>query len=810
MQTLLQDLRFGTRLLLKRPGFTVAAVIALALGIGATTSIFSVADAFLLKPLPYLDASRLVMLLEVSPKQDNDWNNVAPGNFIDWHSQSTSFDGMSAIEWADVNLTGEGDPQKVQGFLASASFFDTLEVQPVMGRGFLPEEEQPGKDRVTVLSHGLWDRRFGSDPAILGKQVQLDGKSFTVVGVMAKDFDFPMTAELWMPLAMEAKEKTLRTVHSLQILARLKPGVQISQARAEMQTITRRLEDAYPESNKGWGVRVMSIGEFVSGQLTRQYTLMLLVAVMFVLLIACANVANLQYARSAEREKEIAVRLAIGAGRWRLVRQLLTESVLLSLLGACLGLVLARLGVHLILSNMPPEVAKYVAGWSQIGLDGRAIAFTTGIGVLAGILSGLAPALKSSRPDLNETLKEGGRSSSAGRARQRTRSILVVSEVTLALILLVGAGLMVKGFRALLNVNQSLVPETVLTMRINLPESKYKERRQMASFYEQALAQMQTIPEAESAALVTSVPYGNGGSSSIFTIEGRPAPAPGEFNNTQTQTISPNYFNMMHIGLRGGREFNDMDGPDSMQVAIVSETLARRYWPGEDPMGKRLKLGRVDSDRPWLTVVGIVEDVKYDWFNRDPQPSLYLTYRQAARPYSYLAIRSSGDPARLAGVVRSKIAGVDPGQPVFDIRTLDRVIANSVVGLAYVAVMMAVLGVIALVLSSVGVYGLISYSVTERTHEIGLRMALGARQGNVLRMVVGRGILLTTGGLLIGLPISILLARMLSTLIFGVSAFDLFTFASVTLVLISIAGAASFIPARRAATVDPMVALRYQ
>jgi putative ABC transport system permease protein len=808
LQTLHKDLGYSLRVLRRSPGFAAAAVLSLALGIGTNTAIFSVADAFLLKPLPYMDARDLTVITEMAPKQDDFSNNVAPANFLDWQNQSTSFQAMAASEWMDMNLTGAGEPDRVQGFLVSANFFRALGVDPALGRGFLADEDQSGRDNVAILSHGLWERRFGSDPGMVGKDVELDGKKYAVVGIMPRDFDFPMTAEVWTPLVMDGKERAIRTRHYLDIVGRLKPGVTISQAGAEMQTISERLEAAYPDTNKGWRTRVMPIRDYVLSDLTRQYTLMLMAAVMFVLLIACANVANLQYARSAGREKEIALRQALGAGRWRLVRQLLTESLVLGVIGAVISLPLAKVCIDLILAGMPPEVAKFIPGWKAIGLDARALGFTMGVAIFAGVISGLAPSLRGSRSSLNEALKEGGRSSSAGSARQRVRAGLVVGEVALALILLVGAGLMTTGFRALVTANLSLNPESVLTMRISLPESKYKEASTIASFYEQSLNGMNTIPGVQGAAVVTSVPYGNGGSSREFTIQDHPPVDPSVRSIARLQVVSPNYFQLMHVALLRGREFNDLDGPDSMQVAIISENMARRYWPGEDPLGKRLKVVEPGSNKPWMTVVGIAQDVKYEWFNKEVEPALYLAYRQAPLPYSYFALRTTGDPIKVAAAVRSKVASVDPVQPLYDIRTLERVITNSVLGLAYVAVMMGILGGVALFLSSVGVYGLISYSVTERTHEIGLRMALGARQVEVLRMVVGRGLLLTVSGLVIGLPISVLLARLLSSLVFGVSATDMMTFGGVSLVLTSVAMLASYIPAHRATRVDPMVALR--
>jgi putative ABC transport system permease protein len=808
LQTLYKDLSYSLRVLGRSPGYAAAAVLSLALGIGTNTAIFSVADAFLLKPLPYMDARDLTVITEMAPKQDDFSNNVAPANFLDWQNQSTSFQEMAASEWMDMNLTGAGEPDRVQGFLVSANFFRALGVDPALGRGFLPDEDQSGRDNVAILSHGLWERRFGSDPGMVGKDVELDGKKYAVVGIMPKDFDFPMTAEVWTPLVMDGKERAIRTRHYLDIVARLKPGVTISQAGAEMQTISERLEAAYPDTNKGWRARIQPIRDYVLSDLTRQYTLMLMAAVMFVLLIACANVANLQYARSAGREKEMALRQALGAGRWRLVRQLLTESLVLGVIGAAISLPLAKICIDLILAGMPPEVAKFIPGWKAISLDIRALAFTMGIAIFAGLISGVAPSLRGSKSGLNEALKEGGRSSGAGAARQRVRAGLVVAEVALALILLVGAGLMTTGFRAIVTANLSLNPESVLTTRISLPEPKYKEASTITSFYEQALNGMNTIPGVQGAAVVTSVPYGNGGSSREFSIEDHPPVDPSVRSVARLQVISPKYFQLMHVALLRGREFNDLDGPDSMQVAIISDNMARRYWPGEDPLGKRLKVVEAGSNKPWMTVVGIAQDVKYEWFNKEVEPALYLVYRQAPLTYSYFAVRTTGDPIKVAAAVRSKVASVDPAQPIYEIRSLERVITNSVLGLAYVAVMMGILGGVALFLSSVGVYGLISYSVTERTHEIGLRMALGARQVEVLRMVVGRGLLLTVSGLLIGLPISVLLARLLSSLVFGVSATDMMTFGGVSLVLTSVALLASYIPAHRATRVDPMVALR--
>ena len=809
MQALWQDLRYGLRTVLRSPGVTALAVLALALGIGANTAVFSVADAFLRKPVSFPDLDRLVTVMSIAPHQENDWNEVSPADYLDWKNQNRSFEPMAAYEWDQVNITGNGDPQLVNGFQVSANFFDTLLVKPAMGRVFLPEEEQPGRDHEVILGYALWQRRFGGDSNVLGKTLTVDGASYMIVGVMGNDFEFPASAQLWLPLAMKGEERTLRTRHYVTPVARLKPGVSISEAQAEMQTIEGRIQGAYPQTDKGWGVRVYPMRYFAAGTYTVDYTKILLWAVLLVLLIACANVANLQLARSTARQREFAVRAALGASRWRLVRQLLTESVLLALAGAGVGLLLGQWGIELILSNMPPEVSRYISGWKEIRLDYAVFVYTLAIAVLAGVVAGLAPALQCSRLDLNEELKEGARGSTAGRARHRLRNIFVVAQIALSLVLVIGAGLMTKGVRTLLGQNQNFAANSILTMRIQLPDSKYKETPQQSSFYEQVLRNLKAVPGVRSAAVATTIPYGNSALVDQISIEGLPKQA-GEFRFTYLQSISPDYFRMLNIPLRNGREFADRDGAEAPSVAIVSEDLAQRYWPGQNPLGKRLKRGLEDSKFPWATVVGVVGDVKYDPFNKQDFPAAYFSYRQVPHQYSYIALRTEGDPTSFVPAVRSQIAAVDPNQPIFDIFTLRRVIHNQVLGLSYVAVMLSVMGVIAVILASVGVYGVMAYSVAERTHEIGVRMALGAQPRDVLRMVLRRGVALTAIGLGIGLPISLVLARFLASLLFGVSASDSLTFVGITALLTAVALLSCYLPARRATQVDPLVALRYE
>ena len=613
-----------------------------------------------------------------------------------------------------------------------------------------------------------------------------------------------MAAEFWVLL--DPREPILGSF-GLQVVGRLKDGVSVERARAEMQSIAQRLAEERPQTNRGWHVRVVPARKFLTGELTVRYTVLIMGAVGFVLLIACANVANLQFARSSRRHKEIAVRTAMGASRWRIVRQLLTESVLVALAGAALSILLGQWAVDLILANMPPEIAKYVAGWEQIRMDGRVFLFTLGIATLAGIVSGLAPAVISSKPDLNETLKETSRGASSGSARSGLRSILLVGEIALALILLVGAGLMVKGVHALIQVNRNFAPETLLTMRLELPQWKYRDPQQTVRVYDQAVSALEGIPGVTSATLATDLPYGDGGASYNFFIEGRPAPAPGELRRAQIQNISSNYFRAMHISLRGGHAFSDADRANTKRVAMIGESFALRYFRGEDPLGKRIKFEESD---PWMTIVGVADDVRYDWVDRNPAAVVYLPYRQSWWPSTYLAVRTAGDPLRLAPAVRSRIAAIDPELPVFEMKTLDRVISQSVLGLSYVAVMMTVVGAIALVLACVGVYGVMAYTVSERTREIGIRMALGAERVDVLRMVMGRGMVVTAAGLAIGFAIAFALARVLSSLIFGVSATDWQIFFGISLALAAAALTATYVPARRASRVDPVIALRHE
>jgi putative ABC transport system permease protein len=817
MEAIWQDIRFGVRMLLKHRLATLICIVALALGIGANAVMFSLSEAFLVHPVPLENADRIVALLDWRAGASGGFGPqglrpVAPATFFDWRKEQKSFEQLTAYAWDEVNLTGDREPQKVQDFQVSANFFETLGVQPQIGRAFLPDEEEPGKNQEIILGHALWEQRYASDPKIVGKNVKVDGKTFTIIGVMGKGFDFPMPAEAWIPLSIDVKESLRRDHRWLWPLGRLKPGVSVSNASAEMVSISQRQADAYPDTNKGWLIRPTLLRQFVTSSLTQQYMVLLMGAVGFVLLIACADVANVQFARVTGRSTEFAVRTALGGSRWRVVRQLLIESILLSCCGAVLGLFFAQWDLEMILSHMPNDVAKFVAGWKSIRLDTGVFLYTLAITVVSGVLSGIAPALLSSRTNLSETLKESGRGSSGGSTRYRLRGALVVGEVALALILLVGAGLMVKGFQNLLNVNESYNPETLLTMNLSLPEIQYREPAARRNFHEQVLHRLGTVPGVQTASIVTYVPYADGGQvgSNDFSIEGRPLAQRGELRNAIIETTVPGYFNQLNIALRDGRLLADSDGADTQPVAVVSESLVRRYFGGENPLGRHIKVGKMDADNPWMTIIGVVNDVHYNWLDKDDVPTVYRSFRQTPPYFTTIVLRTSGPPLKMVSAARAEIASVDPDLPLYNIKPMDKVITESVVGIAYVATMMAVLGSIALVLASVGVFGVMSYSVTERAHEIGIRMSLGAQTGSILRMVVGTGMLLTGLGLAIGLPVAFLLARTLSALLFGVEASDPVAFLGLPLVLVGIAALACYLPARRAASLDPLRALRHE
>jgi putative ABC transport system permease protein len=821
MGTLWQDIRFGVRMLVKHRLTTLVCAVALALGIGANTAMFSMAEAFLLHPAPFENSARIVALVESRPEQNVDMNSVAPATYLDWRKEAKSFDLMGAYAWDEVSLTGDGQPQKIQAFHITSNFLAMLGVQPQLGRSFVLEEEEPGKNQEIILGHALWEQRYASDPNIVGKNVKVDGKNYTVVGVMSKGFDFPLPAEAWLPLYIENAESVRRDHRWLWVLGRLSPNVSFEQASAEMLGIKQRQEEAYPDTDKGWILRPLPLAQFMTGSITRQFTLLLLGAVGFVLLIACADVANVQFARMTSRSNEFAVRTALGGTRWRVIRQLLIESILLSACGAVLGLLIAQWNLQMILSHMPPDVARFIAGWKSIRIDSNAFLFTLMIVILCGIFSGIAPALLASRIDLSNALKDSGRSTSTGRARGRLRSALVIAEISLALVLLVGAGLLVKNFQGLLDVNESYTPRTLLTMNLTLPDAQYAKKEARLAFHEQVLQRLNTVPGVQSASIATHVPYSQGGfvGMDVFSIQEHPPTQRGEVRDAIIETAAPDYFQMLNISLRDGRLLGDADGAETPQVAVISYSLARRYFPGENPIGKHIGVGAAfatsDSrhakpDSPWMTIVGVVDDLHYSWISKDVIPTIYRPFRQSPPYYTTIVLRTTGDPMKMIPAARAEIAAVDPDLALYEIKPMDRVITDSIIGIAYVAAMMAVLGVVALVLASVGIFGVMSYSVSERALEFGVRLSLGAQPRDILRMVLRSGLTLTVAGLAIGLPIALGLAVALSSLLFGVKVADPVAFVALPALLAAVATLASYLPARRAVRMDPLTALRHE
>jgi putative ABC transport system permease protein len=800
------DVRFAIRAMLKAPGLSAAGTIALAMGIGATTAIFSLGDALLIKPLSVPDDRGVYVLTETPPGKPELPNTVAPANYLDWAAQNRSFEQMAGFEWWGMALTSRGYPEHLLALRVSKEFFGLLRAKAMLGRTFAAEEDEPGNGRVIVLSHQLWQTHFNADSHIVGREVELDLKKYTVIGVMPKDFAFPAGIDLWAPLALDTPQKHTRDTHSLFVMARLRPNVSRGEGEAEIWTITKRLDALYPDTNHGWGVMLMPIREFMIGKLTAQYMAILLVAVGFVLLIACANVSNVLLARAMARQKELTLRVALGAGRWRLVRQLLTESVVLSGAGMLVGLLIGYGEIRLLVNAMPATIARYIVNWQNVTLDWRALLFTTGVAMLCGIISGLVPALRSSRPDLNDTLKEGGRGSSQARSQHRMKSSLLVGEIALSMVLLVGAGLMARGVNALYGNMDAYEPEKTLTFLVGLPDTRYTSPAQVLRFYERLLASLGEIPDARDVSVASTVPYSNISNSRVFTIEGQVRER-GAATGALMQTVSPDFFRLLHIPLREGRLITAADGENTPKVVVISESIARRFWPGQDPIGRHLKLGGPDSQEPWLTVAGIAGDVRYRWFERSVPFTIYVPFAQNPQSFTYVVLHTRS-PERLLDVVRARVAKLDPQLPISNAMSYAELIRESLMGMSYLAVMMTVLGAMALGLACVGVYGVMAYSVTERTREIGIRMALGAEARSVVGMVLRRGVTVTVIGLMIGLVSSVALARLIASLIWGVSAVDVETFAEVSAALVGVALLASYVPARRAARVDPQISMR--
>lgn len=796
MRTLLEDLRYGLRMLLKSPGFTVVVVLILALGIGANSAIFSVVNAVVLRPLPYRDPDRLYQLSGMKASGSR-W--ISAPDFLTWQKRTQVFEQMAAARQLSFTLSQVDEPEQVHALSVTRECLPMLGTPPLLGRLFAEDDFRPGAPRVVLLGHQLWRRRFGSDPQILGKPVTLDGEAYTVAGVMPPAFQFNRRLfELWAPLTFTAEHLGRRDWPAFMVFGRLKPGVTRQQADTEMDTLSGALRQEFPETHKDWRAVLASLQEEVAAE-SRTTLLLLLGAVGFVLLIACMNVANMLLARSWGRAKEIAIRSALGARRLRVIRQLLTESLLLAGLGGALGLLLAAWGGPALARLFPGSLPRL----DQTSLDVYVLAFTLLLSVLSGVLFGLAPALQVSRVDLNETLKETGRSGAGGWRGHRLRTLLVVAETALSLVLLVGAGLMIRSFVRLLQVNPGFKAERILTVRLPLPTYRVRDRKKQPAYYTEILEQVQTLPGVQSAALVTILPLG--GISTVMTFARTGEEADEKGWTVPFRSISPEYFRVMRIPVLMGRPFNESDREGAPQVAIINEALARRMWPGENPIGKSLPAGG------FLPVVGVVGNVKYGSLMAEPRPELYLPYLQRLGvPQSALVIRTASDPSKLTASVRKRIRELHSDQPVNEVRTMEELIANSVSRPRFYTVLLGVFGGLALLLAAAGVYGVMSYSVSQRHHEIGIRMALGARPTDVLKLVVSQGARYVVIGVAIGLGGAFAATRLLASLLYGITPTDPPTFAVISLLLLAVALAAIYVPAHRASRVDPMVALRHE
>lgn len=806
MDSVLNDIRYAIRNLTKRPAFTIIAAVTLALGIGANSAIFSSVYSLLLKPFPFPELDRVVAIWDKDPSHGYTHNEVAVGNYLDWRAQNQSFEQLALYSWWSTNLTGVDPPERLQGFLVTANFLDVAGIKPIMGRNFTDEESQPGKDGVVIITHRLWQRRFGGDPNIVNKNITLGGVSHTIVGVMPAGFDFPNVADLYGPLAITTELAQNRRFHAYYVIGRLKPDVSIQSAQADTNNLTARLEQQYPETNTGLGATVYPI----VADAVRKYDTGVWVgmgAVGFVLLIACANVANLMLARASGRQKEIALRAALGASRWRIIRQLLTESVMVALLGGALGVLVAVWGIEALRAANPGDAAKFAPGWNQLGMNVPVLAFTLGLSVLSGLVFGLAPAWQVSKPNLNESLKEGSRQTS-GRS-YRLRSSLVIFEVALSLVLLVGAGLFFRSFLALFKTDPGFNPENVLTMNLMLPRAKYRDEPQAAAFYTDLVQRVKAKPGVESAAAVNYLPLGGSNSSDSYLVEGEPAPRPGDENIGRYRVCTPDYFSTMRIPILKGRAFTEQDKPGTPPVVIVNETLARKHWPAQDAVGKRIRFEGPLDRAPWMEIVGVIKDVKHE-LTIEVKPEYYLPHAQDSWRSMVLVARTNVDPASFAGSIRQDVWAIDKDQPVFDVRTMQEVRSISVGLQTFSSQMIGLFAGVALLLASIGIYGVMAFVVAQRTQEIGIRMALGAQASDVLKLVLKNGMKLAVIGLLIGLIAAWGLTRFLATLLVGVRPTDLLTFSVMSACLLAAAFLACYLPARRATKVDPLKALRYE
>jgi len=802
MDSIIKDIRYGVRGLLKRPGFTVIALVALALGIGANTAIFSLVNAVVIRPLPFPDPDQLVWVFG-NIRSGGNRASVSPPDFLDYRSQNKTFEQFAAsgTQPLSVNLTGSGDPERITASMVTGNYFDTFGITPAIGRGLTLENEKSGQDQVTVLSHAFWQKRFAGDASIVGKTLTLDSRSYQILGVMPAGVSLPQTADLWVPINFDGDpEMKWRKAHFLRPVGRMKPGVTLTQAQADTDMIAAHLEQQYPDSNTGWNLRLLSLREQLVGG-TRTILFVLFGAVGFVLLIACANVANLLLVRAAARQKEIALRTALGASRLRIIRQMLTESLLLSILGGALGALLAVWGVQLLVSlsgdSLPPTV--------NVGIDTNVLAFTFVISIVTGLLFGLAPAFRTANVNLIDSLKDGARGSE-GTLRNRTRSLLVVFESAVAVILLIGAGLLVRSLIALQRVDPGFDANNVLTLRIDLPRQKYEGEGRKAKFFEQLEARISSLPGVQSVGLITELPMSGQLNDLPFTVEGRPPVTVDQAFDADFRLVNQHYFSALHIPLLRGRNFTEQEVREAKLVTVVSQQLVDTVFPNEDPMGKRLVSAMGGQA---FEIIGVVGDIRHRSLQNQPFPAMYFPILDVSTRMN-LVIRTQNDPLSIVGAVRQEVKALDPDQPISAVKRMSDWVDSSVSSQRYSTTLLAAFAALAMILAATGIYGVMSYTVAQRTHEIGVRMALGARRRDVLKLVVRHGMLLTLVGVIIGVAGALGLTRVMASLLFGVTAKDPLTFVAVAGLLSAVAFIACFVPALRATKVDPLVALRYE
>jgi putative ABC transport system permease protein len=811
MKTLLQDLRYAVRTMLNKPGFTLIAVITLALGIGGSTAIFTVVDAALLRGLPYRSPDRLYHLFESTPQKEFAQREFSYPDFQDYQ-QNQVLEGLAAYTGGGGIMSGRGEPERVFAPAVTANFFSVLGVEPVIGRTFQTGEDKPGAPRVTVLTYGMWQRRFGGDPGILGQSLTINGDPYTVVGVLPANFQFAMrNADLWRPYQPTDAQLTRRFMHGTNLIGRLKDGVSPEQAQTQLAVIAKRIEQENAESHAGTGLKLVALQEQVVGQV-KPILFVLLAAVGFVLLIACANVASLLLTRSLSRQKEVAIRAALGASRWRVIRQLLTESLLLSLVGGAAGLLVAYWGVRGSVTVLPDSQLNALPFLRSLQIDSGILAFSFGLSLLTGLIFGLAPALQSSRLDLNEVLKEGGRST-AGGSGHSLRSALVTTEIALAVVLLVGAGLMMKSLLRLVQSDVGFNPQNVLTMTVVLPTAKYTDANKQVEFFDQLKQRVQSLPGVAGTGTVDNLPL-NGGNTTRFYVDGDPVPPPGQAIEANFRIVDESYFQTLGVPLIAGRLFDGRDtanpNPNATGVVIIGKTVADRIFAGRDPIGRQLKFPSFNG--PGVVIVGVVGNVKIAGLDEALKPVLYYPFRQSPSTGTNLVVRTNTDPTALAAAIRNETNSLEPDVAIFNVRAMEQIISQSPAAFMrrFPALLISIFAGIALLLASVGIYGVVSYSVSQQTHDIGVRMALGAKSSDILKMVLKQGLSLALAGMALGLVAAFGLTRLLRSLLFEVQATDPTTFALVLGTLFVVALLACYIPARRATRVDPLVALRYE